>query len=53
MEKRRLYMDYSATTPAKKRSSRRNDAILYRKLLGTHQVSTIFGREAKTALDKV
>ena len=51
MEKRRLYMDYSATTPVKKEVL---DAMIpyLTDYFGNASSFHLFGREAKTALDK-
>ncbi|WP_304339979.1 cysteine desulfurase NifS [Metaclostridioides mangenotii] len=51
MEKRRLYMDYSATTPVKQEVV---DAMLpyYTEYFGNASSFHTFGREAKEALDK-
>ena len=51
MEKRRLYMDYSATTPVKKEVL---DEMMpyFTENFGNASSFHTFGREAKTALDK-
>jgi len=51
MEKRRLYMDYSATTPVKQEVV---DAMLpyFTEYFGNASSFHTFGREAKEALDK-
>ena len=51
MEKRRLYMDYSATTPVKKEVL--DEMMPYlTDYFGNASSFHLFGREAKTALDK-
>ena len=51
MERTRLYMDYSATTPMKKEVL---DEMMpyFRETFGNASSFHAFGREAKTALDK-
>ena len=51
MEKRRLYMDYSATTPTKKEVVEEMMPYFTEKF-GNASSFHLFGREAKTALDK-
>ena len=51
MEKRRLYMDYSATTPIKKEVLEEMMPY-FTETFGNASSFHLFGREAKKALDK-